>query len=73
MSKWMVCMALCTQHLPSPVHDSTTVERPWGRLYGVTSSQMEAINWDEEEPKTNGHDEAAFAQNRRVDLVYPTK
>ncbi len=38
---------------------------------GVPKGQMEAISWGETKPKAMGHDEAAWAQNRRVDLVYP--
>ena len=41
------------------------------RIYGVKTSQMEAISWGEERPKSVGHDEAAWAQNRRADLQYP--
>ena len=41
------------------------------RIYGVKDSQMEAISWGEERPKATGHDEIAWAQNRRVDLQYP--
>ena len=43
------------------------------KLYGVKDSQMEAVSWGKEKPKAMGHDEAAWAQNRRVDLVYPSK
>jgi len=43
------------------------------RIYGVKDSQMEAISWGKEKPKATGHDEAAWAQNRRVDLEYPKK
>ena len=43
------------------------------RLYGVKDSQMEAVSWGKERPKALGHDEAAWAENRRVDLVYPKK
>lgn len=43
------------------------------KTYGVDTSQMEAVSWGKEKPKAGGHDEAAYAQNRRVDLVYPTK
>lgn len=42
-------------------------------VYGVKESQMEAISWGREKPKVTGHDEAAWAQNRRVDLGYPNK
>jgi peptidoglycan-associated lipoprotein len=41
------------------------------RIYGVKDSQMEAISWGEERPRVAGHDETAWAQNRRVDLQYP--
>ncbi len=43
------------------------------RVYGVNSSQMEAVSWGENRPKAPGQDEAAWAQNRRADLQYPTK
>jgi peptidoglycan-associated lipoprotein len=41
------------------------------QIYGVKASQMEAVSWGEERPKSAGHDEAAWAQNRRADLQYP--
>ncbi len=41
------------------------------KIYGVKDSQMEAISWGRERPKATGHDEAAWAENRRADLVYP--
>jgi peptidoglycan-associated lipoprotein len=43
------------------------------RIYGVKDSQMEAISWGESKPRSAGHDEAAWAQNRRADLQYPLK
>jgi peptidoglycan-associated lipoprotein len=43
------------------------------QLQGVRSAQMEAISWGEERPRANAHDEAAWAQNRRVDLQYPNR
>lgn len=43
------------------------------KVYGVREDQMEAVSWGEEKPRAQGHDEAAFSQNRRVDLVYPNK
>jgi peptidoglycan-associated lipoprotein len=43
------------------------------KVYGVRENQMEAVSWGEEKPKAQGHDEAAFSQNRRVDLAYPNK
>lgn len=42
-------------------------------IYGVKGKQLEAISWGEEHPKATAHDEAAWAQNRRADLVYPPR
>lgn len=43
------------------------------KIYGVKDSQMEATSWGKERPKATGHDETAWAQNRRVDLTYPAR
>ncbi|MBK6854203.1 MAG: peptidoglycan-associated lipoprotein Pal [Burkholderiales bacterium] len=43
------------------------------KLAGAREGQMEAISYGEERPKATGHDEAAWAQNRRADLQYPTR
>lgn len=43
------------------------------KIYGAKAGQLEAVSWGKEKPKATGHDEAAWAQNRRVDLVYPSK
>ncbi len=40
-------------------------------IYGVKGSQLEAVSWGSERPKAQGHDDAAWAQNRRADLTYP--
>jgi peptidoglycan-associated lipoprotein len=37
---------------------------------GVTDAQIEAVSFGEEKPKAAGADEAAFAENRRADIVY---
>jgi peptidoglycan-associated lipoprotein len=37
---------------------------------GVSDSQMEAVSLGKEKPKALGHDEAAWAENRRADIVY---
>lgn len=42
-------------------------------VYGAKKSQMEVVSWGEEKPKSTGHDEASWAQNRRADLAYPSK
>ena len=41
------------------------------KVYGVKDSQLEATSWGEEKPKAAGHNEAAWSQNRRADVVYP--
>lgn len=37
---------------------------------GVPDSQMEAVSLGKEKPKALGHDETAWAENRRADIVY---
>lgn len=39
-------------------------------LLGVTDAQMEAVSFGKEKPKATGSDEAAWAENRRADIVY---
>jgi peptidoglycan-associated lipoprotein len=39
-------------------------------VYGVKASQIEAVSFGEERPKAAGHDDAAWAQNRRADIAY---
>lgn len=39
-------------------------------LLGVSDSQMEAVSLGKEKPKALGSDEAAWAENRRSDIVY---
>ena len=39
-------------------------------LLGVPDSQLEAVSFGEEKPKAPGHDDAAYAENRRSDLSY---
>jgi peptidoglycan-associated lipoprotein len=40
-------------------------------VLGVRDSQVEAVSFGKEKPRAMGHDEADWAQNRRVDIVYP--
>ncbi|TFW07394.1 peptidoglycan-associated lipoprotein Pal [Oxalobacteraceae bacterium OM1] len=40
---------------------------------GVPDSQMEAVSFGKEKPKATGHDETAWAENRRADIVYDAK
>jgi peptidoglycan-associated lipoprotein len=37
---------------------------------GVTEAQVEAISFGEEKPKAQGHNDSAWAENRRADLNY---
>lgn len=39
-------------------------------LIGVSASQVEAISFGKERPKSLGNTEADFAENRRADIVY---
>jgi peptidoglycan-associated lipoprotein len=39
-------------------------------LLGAREDQVESVSLGEEKPKNEGHDEAAFAQNRRGDMLY---
>jgi len=39
-------------------------------LGGAKAEQVEAISYGEERPQAVGHDETAWAQNRRADISY---
>lgn len=39
-------------------------------VLGVQDKQIETISFGKEKPKALGHDEASWAENRRVDIVY---
>jgi peptidoglycan-associated lipoprotein len=41
-------------------------------LMGVPDAQMEAVSFGKEKPKAEGDNEAAWAENRRADIVYIT-
>ncbi|MGH8727077.1 MAG: peptidoglycan-associated lipoprotein Pal [Burkholderiales bacterium] len=40
-------------------------------LLGVSGNQITTVSYGKEKPKASGSNEAAWAQNRRSDLVYP--
>jgi len=40
-------------------------------LLGASESQIETVSFGKEKPKNPGHDESAWAENRRDDIVYP--
>jgi peptidoglycan-associated lipoprotein len=40
------------------------------QLLGATGAQFETISYGEERPRANGHNEAAWSQNRRADIKY---
>jgi len=42
-------------------------------VIGVPEARIEAVSWGKERPRAQGHDESAWAQNRRADLQYPGK
>ncbi|MBL0123336.1 MAG: peptidoglycan-associated lipoprotein Pal [Betaproteobacteria bacterium] len=39
-------------------------------VLGVGGERIETISFGEDKPKSSGHDEAAWAQNRRVEILY---
>ncbi len=39
-------------------------------LLGAQEIQIETVSFGEEKPRNMGHDEGAWAENRRVDIVY---
>jgi len=41
------------------------------KIYGAQDGQVEATSYGEEKPVATGHDEEAWRQNRRADIVYP--
>jgi len=41
-------------------------------LQGATEGQLTTVSYGEERPAAEGHDETAWAQNRRVEIVYLT-
>lgn len=42
-------------------------------LSGARASQITTVSYGEEKPRATGHEEAAWAQNRRADIVYTSK
>jgi len=40
-------------------------------LMGVKASRIDTTSYGEEKPLVDGHDEAAWSQNRRVEIIYP--
>ncbi len=42
-------------------------------VLGTPDAQMEAVSYGKEKPKATGSDEAAWAENRRADIVYTAK
>ncbi len=40
------------------------------KLQGVSDTQITTVSYGEERPANEGHDEAAWAQNRRVEINY---
>jgi peptidoglycan-associated lipoprotein len=40
------------------------------KLLGAREDQIESVSLGEEKPKSDGHDESAWSQNRRSDILY---
>ncbi len=47
------------------------VKKVMTSAYGVDAKQVETTSYGKERPAVDGHDEAAWAKNRRVEIVYP--
>lgn len=39
-------------------------------LLGASAKQIESVSFGEEQPRSSGHDESSWSQNRRSDIVY---
>ena len=39
-------------------------------VMGVQETIVETVSFGEEKPRNQGHDEASWAENRRVDIIY---
>ena len=39
-------------------------------VMGVQETIVESVSFGKEKPRNMGHDEAAWAENRRVDIIY---
>jgi peptidoglycan-associated lipoprotein len=39
-------------------------------LLGIQQDRIETVSYGKEKPKAKGHDESAWSQNRRSDIVY---
>ena len=57
-----VAITVCAQ-----ANSSALGENTW--LHGVSESQMEAVSFGKERPADTGTDEAAYAKNRRAELI----
>ena len=40
------------------------------KVQGVAENQLELVSYGEEKPATEGHDDASWQLNRRVELLY---
>jgi peptidoglycan-associated lipoprotein len=40
------------------------------QLYGASDAQIDTVSFGKEKPRNPGHDEGAWAENRRDDMVY---
>lgn len=49
---------------------ANTIQR-WMATQGVPASRLKTVSWGEERPADPGHNEAAWARNRRADISAP--
>lgn len=50
-------------------HRADAVKERLGKL-GVAADRVETVSFGKEKPRSTGHNEAAWADNRRADIVY---
>ena len=42
-------------------------------LFGANSAQIRVVSYGEERPALDGHDETAWSDNRRVEIIYRSR
>jgi len=52
------------EHRANAVRDLMIVQ-------GVADTQIKTVSYGEEKPAVDGHDDSAWSQNRRVEIIYP--
>ena len=56
----------------APTAPADAVKRAMA-AFGAKTDRIETVSFGEDKPKSNGHDESAWAENRRVDAVLKSR